>query len=294
MAQDSKRRKENIPGPLFVDTTCIDCDTCRWMLPEVYDKLGDQSAVIKQPETEEEKFKALQALFSCPTASIGYLGTDVDLKKVQESFPLLIEDNVYHCGYHSKKSFGATSYFIQREEGNILVDCPRFTPSLVKRIEELGGLKYIFLTHKDDVADHEKFAKHFNAERIIHEEELCDSIPDAEIIITEYYKMKIDETEDSPVIIPTPGHTKGHLCLLYKNKFLFTGDHIAYSKKLNQLVAFRKYCQYSWDKLYESVEQLIKIDFEWLLPGHGRRMKAHAQAFKPHIEKCLEWMENVR
>ena len=293
MAEESKRRKENKPGELFVDSSCIDCDTCRWMAPEFYGRLGDQSAVIKQPVTEEEKFQAMQALFSCPTASIGYLDKDVDFKIVQESFPLLIEDNVYHCGYHSKKSFGGTSYFIKREEGNILVDSPRFTMSLIKRLEELGGLKYIFLTHKDDVADHEKFAKHFNAARIIHKDELCSSIPEAEIVITEHHKMKIDETEDSPLIIPTPGHTKGHLCLLYKNKFLFTGDHIAYSKKLNQLVAFRRHCHYSWDKLYESVENLLKIDFEWILPGHGRRIKAHPQAFKAHIEKCLQWMETV-
>ncbi len=29
---------------------------------------------------------------------------------------------MYHCGYHSEASFGATSYFIVRPGGNILVD----------------------------------------------------------------------------------------------------------------------------------------------------------------------------
>jgi glyoxylase-like metal-dependent hydrolase (beta-lactamase superfamily II) len=33
-------------------------------------------------------------------------------------------------------------------KGNVLVDSPRFNPALAKRIEELGGVKYIFLTHK--------------------------------------------------------------------------------------------------------------------------------------------------
>jgi hypothetical protein len=27
------RRAENVPGDLFVDETCINCDTCRWMAP---------------------------------------------------------------------------------------------------------------------------------------------------------------------------------------------------------------------------------------------------------------------
>lgn len=292
MAHESKRRKENIEGSLFVDSTCIDCDTCRWMAPEIYSKISGMSAVVKQPETEKEKLNALQALFACPTASIGYL-KDFDQDKVLASFPILIEDNVYHCGYHSPKSFGATSYFIKRKAGNILVDSPRFTKSLVKRLEELGGIKYIFLSHKDDVADHEKFAEHFSASRIIHKKELCDSIKDAEILVDQSHSFTIDETEDSPLIIPTPGHTEGHLSLLYKNKFLFSGDHIAYSARLNQLVAFRNYCQYSWDKLAESVEKLIKYNFEWILPGHGRRINSHPQAFKAHIEKCLEWMRTV-
>ena len=25
--------------------------------------------------------------------------------------------------------------------------------------------------------------------------------------------------------IPVPGHTRGHIVILYRNKFLFTGDH---------------------------------------------------------------------
>lgn len=29
-----------------------------------------------------------------------------------------------------------------------MVDTPRFNPVLAKRLQELGGVKYIFLTHK--------------------------------------------------------------------------------------------------------------------------------------------------
>jgi hypothetical protein len=29
---------------------------------------------------------------------------------------------VYHCGYHSDKTYGATSYFISHPDGNIMVD----------------------------------------------------------------------------------------------------------------------------------------------------------------------------
>ena len=30
------RRPENVPGDVYVDDTCINCDTCRWMSPGVF------------------------------------------------------------------------------------------------------------------------------------------------------------------------------------------------------------------------------------------------------------------
>ncbi|MEO1181696.1 MAG: ferredoxin, partial [Cyanobacteria bacterium J06636_28] len=40
MAQLKARRTENVEGDIFVDTSCIDCDTCRWMAPEVFGRDG--------------------------------------------------------------------------------------------------------------------------------------------------------------------------------------------------------------------------------------------------------------
>ena len=44
-----------------------DCDTCRWMAPEFFKRMDMQSAVLRQPETEEERIEAFRALLSCPT-----------------------------------------------------------------------------------------------------------------------------------------------------------------------------------------------------------------------------------
>ena len=35
-------------------------------------------------------------------------------------------------------------------------------------LQELGGAKYIFLTHRDDVAAHYKWASALGAERVMH------------------------------------------------------------------------------------------------------------------------------
>ncbi|MDJ0723823.1 MAG: MBL fold metallo-hydrolase [Prochloraceae cyanobacterium] len=288
MAQLKQRRKENASGNFYVDSTCIDCDTCRWLAPEVFTRKGDKSAVYRQPKEEKEKLKAFQALLACPTASIGTEEKPKQIKTIQKSFPIALEDNVYYCGYHSEKSFGAASYLIQREEGNILIDSPRFAAPLVKRIEELGGVKYMYLTHRDDVGDHEKFHARFGCDRILHEDDITSSTKDVEIQLTG--KDPIQFAEDI-LIIPVPGHTKGHTVFLYKDKFLFSGDHLAWSDRLQQLYAFRRHCWYSWDELVKSMQELANYNFEWVLPGHGRRYHSDRVTMKQQMQKCLEWIE---
>ena len=291
MAKLQQKRAENITGDFYVDSSCIDCDTCRWVAPEIFKRVGSQSAVYHQPQNHSERIDSLQALLACPTASIGTVEKPKDIKTAQQTFPAKIEDNVYYCGYHSEKSYGAASYFIQRESGNILVDSPRFTPPLVKQIEAMGGIDYLYLTHKDDVADHQKWQQHFNCQRILHQDDVTSSTQDVEI--------KLSGTEDIELapdllIIPVPGHTKGHTVLLYKEKFLFTGDHLARSPHLGQLYAFRRFCWYSWSEQIISMEKLAEYTFEWVLPGHGRRDRSNRDRMKQQMAQCVSWMKEQK
>ena len=288
MAQIQQRRSQNVAGDFYVDNTCIDCDTCRWMAPEIFHRVDSQSAVLAQPTHDKEYLQALQALLSCPTASIGTLNKPNDIRQVQQSLPIAIADNVYHCGYHSEKSFGATSYLIQRDQGNILVDSPQFTPPLVKRLTAMGGIKYMYLTHRDDVADHAKFQQHFDCTRILHQDDLTPDTQGVELQIggTDSYALASDL-----LIIPVPGHSQGHTVLLYNNQYLFTGDHLAWSARGNRLVGFRQYCFYSWVEQIQSMRQLLNYDFEWILPGHGRRYRAESEQMRQQIIDCIAVME---
>ena len=42
-------------------------DTCRWISPSFFKRKNGQSAVLAQPQTEEERIEAFEALLSCPT-----------------------------------------------------------------------------------------------------------------------------------------------------------------------------------------------------------------------------------
>jgi glyoxylase-like metal-dependent hydrolase (beta-lactamase superfamily II)/ferredoxin len=287
MAHLTQRRSENIAGNFYVDQTCIDCDTCRWMAPHIFQAVGDQSAVYHQPSDATERLQAMQALLSCPTASIGTVEKPVDIKQVQDSFPILITDPVYHCGYHAKNSYGAASYLIQRPEGNVLVDSPRFTPPLVKRLEDMGGVRFLYLTHRDDVADHQKFHHHFGCDRILHQDEINADTQDVEIKLSGREPIQL---APDLLIIPVPGHTKGHTVLLY-HQILFTGDHLAWSSELQHLYAFRSVCWYSWPELITSMQRLAEYSFEWVLPGHGRRFHSDQATMHQQMQQCLEWMQ---
>src|SRR5437763_4896241 len=166
MANPKKQVPENVPGDFFVDSTCIDCDACRQIAPTVFGEAAETSFVKVQPGSSTDRRQALQALLACPTGSIGCLG-DEDVKAVMKDFPLIVEEPVFYCGYNSPKSYGGNSYFIKDPAGNWLVDSPKFVPALVRRLEDLGGVAHIFLTHRDDVADAGRFAEHFGSRRVI-------------------------------------------------------------------------------------------------------------------------------
>jgi glyoxylase-like metal-dependent hydrolase (beta-lactamase superfamily II) len=148
----------------------------------------------------------------------------------------------------------------------------------------------MYLTHRDDVADHEKFAEHFHCQRILHSDDITTSTRNVEIQLAGFEPF---ELAPDLLIIPVPGHSKGHTVLLYKNKFLFSGDHLAWSSELQQLVAFNDYCWYSYPEQIKSMRKLANYTFEWVLPGHGRRYHADVKTMQQQMHKCLDWMESV-
>ncbi|MFY9572815.1 MAG: MBL fold metallo-hydrolase [Blastocatellia bacterium] len=287
MALQELRIAENVPGDFFVDSTCIDCDLCRQIAPETFVDAGDQSAVNHQLETAYQEFAALKALVTCPTASIGTL-SNRSAKSAVAAYPDLIEDDVYFCGFASESSFGASSYLIVRPEGNVLIDSPRFANPLVKRIEKMGGVRLMFLTHRDDVADHEKWAGHFNADRIMHRDDIGRSLTGIERVMAGREAITLDE---NLVAIPTPGHTRGHTVLLYRNRYLFSGDHLWWSESYNSLHASHGVCWYSWAEQTRSMESLLDYRFEWVLPGHGRRVQLSSSLMRCELERCVTRMQ---
>jgi glyoxylase-like metal-dependent hydrolase (beta-lactamase superfamily II)/ferredoxin len=285
VANPNKRVPENAPGDFFVDSTCINCDTCRQIAPQVFGEAVGTSFVKAQPTGGADRRAALRALLACPTGSIGSLGGD-DVKAVMDDFPLPVEGPVYYCGYNSPKSYGGNSYLVRHPAGNWLIDAPKFVTSLVRRLEALGGVAHIFLTHRDDVADADRFAAHFHARRIIHRAELSAQ-PGAEIVLDGGGPWAL---APGVLAVPTPGHTEGHCALLVDDRFLFTGDHLDWDRDEKRLAASEDYCWYSWPQQAESMARLADYRFEWVLPGHGQRVRLPANEMRGQILRLADEM----
>jgi glyoxylase-like metal-dependent hydrolase (beta-lactamase superfamily II)/ferredoxin len=285
------RLAENADGEFFVDSSCIDCDACRQIAPLTFRDHGGQSSVYEQPQTADQRRRALMALVACPTASIGTTSR-ANAREGVRAFPENIAGNVFFCGFTSEASFGAWSYLIVRADedgGNVLVDSPRFAAPLVRRIEQMGGVSLMFLSHRDDIADHAKFAAHFGCPRVMHQADGASRLG-IERVTSGEAVVRLDR---DLVLIPTPGHTRGHQVLLYRDLVLLTGDHLAWSPERQTLTAFRDACWYSWTEQTRSMATLLEYRFEWVLPGHGRMHHGSPAEMHDHLERCVRWMRDI-
>ena len=291
MASLARRLPDNAPGDFYVDDTCIDCDTCRRIAPAVFAEAADHSFVRTQPGTAESRQRALMALVACPTGSIGS-ASRADVRPGLEAFPEPVAPGVSFLGFTSASSFGAWSYLVERPQGNVLVDSPKALPRVLDAVERRGGVATMFLTHRDDVADHAAFRRRFGCERVLHADDRTASTRDVERPLSGRDPVVL---APDLVAIPTPGHTRGHAVLLHRNEVLFTGDHLAWSRSRGRLVAFRGACWYSWEEQIRSMERLLDFRFRWILPGHGTwREFATTEEANQALAECVAWMKTIR
>ncbi|MDO8532992.1 MAG: MBL fold metallo-hydrolase, partial [Dehalococcoidia bacterium] len=85
------------------------------------------------------------------------------------------------------------------------------------------------------------------------------------------------------LVIPTPGHTEGHCVLLYRDRFLFTGDHLWWDRERDRLGASQDVCWYSWDEQRKSMSRLLGFTSKLVMPGHGQRVKLPAEEMARHL-----------
>lgn len=73
MADANDKVNGNAPGAWYVDNNCIDCDLCRSIAPEFFDRSEEEglSLVTQQPQTNAQQKLCEEAKDACPVDAIG-------------------------------------------------------------------------------------------------------------------------------------------------------------------------------------------------------------------------------
>ena len=334
-----QRLEENVEGILYVNDRCINCAACSGFAPSIFERGKTKNAhkhiVSKQPtiQNKHELEEARAALSACPVAAIRvekkvHGGNDTELKRALSIQPAegdlifprpIVNDidlGVYYLGHHNEGSFGAIPYLAlgKSPDGSdisVVVDVPKFCPSAVRAVKSLtpSGPDYLFLTHVDDTAHHNKWLEEFpNMKRIFHAGDLGrhnwigdQTLENVEILLQE----KIDDGKEEFVvwdingnemdnemqsvqlgdfiILHTPGHSPGSISLLFQPKqpkadhllkhpgVLFTGDTFAWTTRDGgHMSGFPRY-GYDLHMQAETIQKLGKLSHMWnvVAPGHG-------------------------
>jgi glyoxylase-like metal-dependent hydrolase (beta-lactamase superfamily II) len=286
MARVADRNPAGAPGDWFVDTACFDCDAARQVAPGlVGTDASGRSIFLRQPETDDDVRMAWRAVEVCPTRSVGHL----TIRRPPEPvFPHDLGDGVCRLGHNARSSFGAHSYLVTRPAGNVMIDSPRWTREVYEPLEERGGLTMILLSHRDDVADADRYAERFGAEVWIHADDR---------VAAPYASHHIEGAEpvtlrEDIVAFPVPGHTKGSVLYLVDGHLLFSGDSLAWNPRREQLMAFRDACWYSWPEQRASLSRFAEsgLSFDRLFCGHGWSHDAPADAFDRSLHELVARM----
>ena len=262
MARQDQAHADNADGPWFVDTRCIGCDVARHWAPSLIDMDSNgRSFIARQPQTSEETAALWRATAACPTQSIG---SREAARPPADVFPFELTSGVYALGHNSLKSFGGHSYLVVRPTGNLMVDSPRYTRGLTEAIDRLGGIKHVLLSHRDEVADADKWSSRYDARVWIHQDD-ADAAPYATDVTLG--DQIVDEGVSS---IHIPGHTKGHVAYHVDNRWLFTGDALFWNHRRQELDVTAKQTWYSWEALADSMASIAGLNVEWVFPAHGK------------------------
>jgi glyoxylase-like metal-dependent hydrolase (beta-lactamase superfamily II) len=196
-----------------------------------------------------------------------------------------IFDDVWHLGYPDFQPDHANRYFLKTASAGVLVDAPTYAEETASHIEKNGGLKFIFLTRKDEGLASLAYAKRFDAEIVVHGAEkagLSGKVRtfDRDFTLVEGLK-----------VITTPGFSQGSSCLLYEKHggVLFTGDHVLLSKgSVRPVHSLRAW---DWEQQLENSVKLVSYDFEAVLPGHSQYRNGLTKA-KSRLERSLSEIES--
>lgn len=152
----------------------------------------------------------------------------------------------------NRDTMGGTAYFLIEGSGNILVDCPAFDDDELQFLQQHGGVRWLFLTHRGGIGKVRELSQQFGCEVLIQEQEAY--LLPGQVVTTFQTEFSLSAGN---VAIWTPGHSPGSSCLHHARYggVLFTGRHLLPNTK-GVPVPLRIAKTFHWPRQLRSVGQL--------------------------------------
>lgn len=188
----------------------------------------------------------------------------------------------------NRDTLGGTAYFILKNTGNILVDCPPWHEGTTQFLLEHGGVTTLFITHRDAISNQiAKIQTALNCDIVIQEQEAY-LIPEAKV--SPFQDAWVAEDFEA---IWTSGFSPGSSCLYYKKEggCLFTGRHLLPNQK-GDFQSLRTAKTFHWNRQLQSITKLIERfeheNLSYIFPaantgflrGAGYAKEAHNQLIR--------------
>lgn len=196
----------------------------------------------------------------------------------------------------NRDTLGATAYLIVENAANILIDCPAWDEVNQRFLEEQGGIRWLFLTHRDGIGKVRDIQQAFNCEVVIQEQEAY-LLPNLDVTRF-HYEFNFSSHSQA---IWTSGHSPGTSCL-YHDRYggvLFSGRHLLPDLQ-GAPIPLRIAKTFHWARQIQNVQRLrdrfSPETLSFICPGantgflRGKRTieQAYQRLAELDLERCLQ------
>jgi glyoxylase-like metal-dependent hydrolase (beta-lactamase superfamily II) len=158
----------------------------------------------------------------------------------------------------NRDTMGGTAYLIRttgqsENVENILIDCPAWEQTNQDFLQEQGGVRWLFLTHRGGIGRVREIQQKFGCEVLIQEQEAY-LLPGIELT---RFQQEFQINQQCRAIW-TSGHSPGSACLYCDRHggVLFTGRHLLPNQH-GEPVPLRIAKTFHWPRQIQNVQRLI-------------------------------------
>ncbi len=166
--------------------------------------------------------------------------------------PLTVLNNIFAFP-PNRDTLGATAYFIVEKFGNILIDCPAWNQVNQQFLQQQGGVRWLFITHRGGIGKVREISQAFGCDILIQEQEAY-LLPRLDV---RTFQQEFTLSPYSSVIW-MPGHSPGSSCLYYSESggVLFSGRHLLPNQQ-GEPAPLRTSKTFHWPRQLKSVQSLV-------------------------------------